>query len=141
MASQADVKNYLAYWFQLGKKVVAERSQTAYAPSSVIQGDRFSSEFDQCWQDIVSKDGEGYYLEGTDETIAQLLSPAWEVAQCARCDMPVPVPEVQMTLNLCPCNDLPNWPNTEIPQPRLPIDSNARLRSLKDRMESGITAD
>lgn len=141
MASQADVKKYLAYWFQLGKKVIAERSQETYAPDPVIEGDHYSSAFEQCWQDIVNKDGKGYYLEGTDETIAELLSSEWLVTQCARCDMPVPIPERQTTLNLCPCNDLPSWPNEELPQPRSPINSNNHLFALKDKMEASLNAE
>ena len=136
MASQADVKNYLAYWFQLGKKVVAERSQKTYSPVPVIRGERFSSDFERCWQKIVDHDGEGYYLEGTDETIAQLLSNDWEISKCARCDMPVPMAEIQTDLNACPCSDLSSWPNEEIPKPRLPINNRDKLLALKNRIEA-----
>ncbi|MEL6471088.1 MAG: hypothetical protein AAFQ74_15275 [Cyanobacteria bacterium J06623_4] len=140
MASKADVKKYLAYWFQLGKKVVDGDGKTICQPKTVLQGDRFSQEFEQCWATILSADTHDYTLEGTNETIATLLSPAWTIESCARCDMPVPMPEVELSQHPCPCNDLPNWPNTELPQPRMPINSNHRLNDLKARIESKLAA-
>lgn len=134
MASSAEIKTYLAYWFQLGKQVLNDNGQTSYKPETVIQGDHFSPEFERCWNAIMSVGGNALYLEGTDETIADLLSPEWEITNCARCEMPVPIPQVEITERLCPCNDLPAWPNEEIPQPRLPINSSKRLHTLKERL-------
>lgn len=141
MASPNDVKNYLAHWFQLGKKLVASDNQTTYHPQSVIQGDRFSPEFEQLWHQLETTNSSDYYLEGTDETIATLLSPAWEITNCSRCSMPVPIPEVQVNAIICPCNDLPDWPNEELPQPRLPINNSKRLAALKDRIQSNLSAE
>ncbi|MFK8183252.1 MAG: hypothetical protein AB8B99_07740 [Phormidesmis sp.] len=134
MASPIEIKNYLAHWFQLGKQVLNDNGQISYKPATVIQGERFSPEFERCWDAILATDGQSLYLEGTDETIADLLSPKWEMTQCARCEMPVPIPQVELAERLCPCNDLPTWPNEEIPQPHLPIDNNQRLNQLRKRL-------
>ncbi|MFB8791195.1 MAG: hypothetical protein U7123_20670 [Potamolinea sp.] len=39
-----------------------------------------------------------------------------------------------MAPETCPCNDLPMWPNTEVPLPREPVDSKARLNTIRDRL-------
>ena len=135
MASEHQVRQYLAYWFQLGKKVLIHNGKEALLPQPVIQGDRYSEEFESCWQKIISPESGDCYLEGTQETIAQLLAPGWDVSPCGRCQMPVPIKTVGMPPELCPCNDLPNWPNTEVPQPRSPVSSQSRLIEIRDRLQ------
>ncbi|MEP0802555.1 hypothetical protein [Funiculus sociatus] len=135
MASKHQVRQYIAYWFQLGKKVLIHNGKEALLPQPVIQGDRYSEEFESCWQKIISPDSGDCYLEGTQETIAQLLTPGWDVSPCGRCEMPVPIKTVGMPPELCPCNDLPNWPNTEVPQPRSPVSSQSRLIEIRDRLQ------
>lgn len=134
MASQDQVKQYLAYWFQLGKKVLIKNGQEALLPQPVIQGNRYSTEFEECWQQLVSPTSKDCYLEGTQQTIAELLSPAWEINPCARCEMPVPVPNLGMPALTCPCIDLPTWPDTEMPQPRSPINTQSQLIQIRDRL-------
>lgn len=134
MASSAQVKQYLAYWFQLGKKIQVNGGKEALLPQPVIQGDRYSDEFENCWQRVTAADAGDCYLEGTSQTVAELLSPAWEVNPCARCEMPVPVPNLGVKSLECPCNDLPSWPDTSIPQPRSPVSSQAQLSQIRDRL-------
>lgn len=74
MASTEQVKQYLAFWFQLGKGLIGENSQEVYLPKLVIQGDRYSPEFEACWQRVTQSQGKSYYLQGTDQTLEQLLS-------------------------------------------------------------------
>ncbi|MBD2386624.1 hypothetical protein [Cylindrospermum sp. FACHB-282] len=138
MATKQEVKRYLAYWFQLGKKVVAANGQANFLPQQVLKGDRYSQEFEQCWQIILSPESGDCYLEGTHETIAELLTPAWEMLPCGRCDMPVALRSVGMPALLCPCNNLPNWPNTELPQPRSPVSTPAQLTSICDRLVDNL---
>jgi len=135
MASEHQVRQYIAYWFQLGKKVLIHNGKEALLPQPVIQGDRYSEEFESCWQKIISPESGDCHLEGTQETIAQLLAPGWDVSPCGRCQMPVPIKTVGMPPELCPCNDLPNWPNTEVPQPRSPVSSQSRLIEIRDRLQ------
>jgi len=134
MASEPQVKRYLAYWFQLGKKVVLRNGQSSVLPQPVIAGDRYSDQFEQLWQQLLSPDSGDCYLEGTQETIRELLTPKWDIDPCARCEMPVPMINVGLPPELCPCNDLPTWPNTELPAPREPINSTSRLQAIRDRL-------
>lgn len=137
MASEQEVKRYLAYWFQLGKKVLIRNGQIALQPRQVIKGDRYSQEFEDIWQQIVSPESGNCYLEGTDQTIAELLTPQWDVSPCARCEMPVPVRRAGMPPDCCPCFELDNWPNTDLPNPREPVCSQERLGRIRDRLSEG----
>ena len=134
MASPTEVKAYLAHWFQLGKKVKSDSGRLSYQPATVIQGEHFSPEFEDCWAAIIAAEGKALYLEGTDQTIAELLSPEWEVISCARCEMPVPIPQKEFKPHSCPCIDLPGWPNEEIPRPRLPVSSLQHLEKMTARL-------
>lgn len=136
MASEQAVKEYLAYWFQLGKKVVmGDRSQTVI-PQQIMQGEGYSQEFENCWQQITAPNVKDSYLEGTLETISQLLTENWQISPCARCTMPVPRLDVGIASLLCPCTDLSNWPNTKLPQPRSPVNSQAKLTAICDQLEN-----
>jgi len=134
MASSDQVRKYLAYWFQLGKKVFLQGGHKAVLPRPVIAGDRYSDSFEACWQQIQSPDAGDCYLEGTEQTIAELLSDGWEVTDCARCTMPVPIRSIGLNVLECPCVDLPTWPNTELPQPRSPVSSTARLEAIREQL-------
>ncbi|MGJ5673189.1 MAG: hypothetical protein ACR9NN_06190 [Nostochopsis sp.] len=134
MASQNEVKKYLAYWFQLGKKVIINNGVEALLPKSVIAGDRYSDEFEECWQTIISEEADDCYLEGTTETIAELLTSHWEMYPCSRCTMPKPLRNMGMPAESCPCNDLSDWPNTEVPLPRDPVNSQVQLKLIRDRI-------
>lgn len=138
MASKQDVKRYLAYWFQLSKKVVVNNGSATLLPQKVIQGDRYSDEFEECWQTIISPEAGDCYLEGTQETIAELLTPAWDMSPCGRCSMPIPIRSVGMPPELCPCNDLSNWPNTELPPPRSPVNTQQQLTAIRDQLLGNV---
>lgn len=134
MASTNQVKQYLAFWFQLGKGLVFKNSPEVHLPERVILGDRYSPEFEECWQRVTQSEGKNCYLEGTDQTIGQLLSSEWDVTSCARCEMPVPILSVGVRSPGCPCEDMPHWPNTELPMPRSPVDSQAQMHRICDRL-------
>jgi hypothetical protein len=137
MASEQHVREYLAYWFQLGKRLVVRNGEAFLLPRPVIQGDRYSQEFEACWQQVCSAEAGDCYLEGTQQTIVDLLSPNWEIDPCSRCEMPVPLKIQGIAALECPCVDLPGWPNTELPQPRAPISSQARMEQVRDRLRQG----
>ena len=134
MASRSQIRKYIAYWFQLGKKVLIRNGQEAIRPQIVLSGDRYSQEFEECWQQILSSESGDCYLEGTNQTIEELLSSEWEISLCARCLMPIPSPVKGMPPECCPCFDLPHWPDTEIPLPRSPICTKSHLLSICDRL-------
>ena len=140
MATKHEVRRYLAYWFQLGKKVITGNGAASLLPQPVIEGDRYSEEFEKCWQQILSPETGDCYLEGTHETIAELLTPAWDMLPCSRCEMPVPMRNMGMPELACPCNDLSTWPNTELPAPRDPVNNQEQLMAIRDRLENKIAS-
>jgi hypothetical protein len=133
MASSQQVRQYIAYWFQLGKGVVLENGRRTVLPRPVLAGSTYSDAFEKCWQEILAAGGNGY-LEGTQPLIAELLTPAWDIDPCARCAMPVPIKTLGLTSLECPCIDIPTWPNTDIPQPRAPVETQRRLAQIRDRL-------
>ncbi|MBW4563388.1 MAG: hypothetical protein KME32_20035 [Mojavia pulchra JT2-VF2] len=138
MATEQEVRRYLAYWFQLGKKVVTGNGTAKLLPQPVLKGDRYSDEFEECWQKILSSQTGDCHLEGTHETIAELLTSEWGMSPCSRCSMPIPMRNVGMPALLCPCNNLPNWPNTELPAPRSPVSTQEQLMAIRERLLNNL---
>lgn len=136
MASIAQVKQYLACWFLLGKKVLLHNGDRSLLPSPVFENGGYSRAFEDCWQEIELTRSGDCYLEGTKQTIQELLKPEWDFIMCSRCTLPIPVPVMGMAPNSCPCNDLTLWPNTEVPLPRLPANNQNQLRSICTRLEN-----
>jgi hypothetical protein len=134
MATKQEIKQYLAHWFQLGKKVLVSNGKISLLPQPVLTGNKYSTEFEKCWQEILASGTGDCHLEGTQETIADLLTPAWEVVSCGRCAMPVPIRSMGMPVLMCPCFYLPTWPNTEVPAPRGSIDEQEQLQKICDRL-------
>lgn len=133
MAEPQQVKQYLAYWFQLGKALKFDRG-AAILPQPIFEGNHYSSAFEACWQQILASGGHDCYLAGTEQSLGELLSEAWEITDCARCEMPVPAFSLGTQPSDCPCTDLPSWPNTDLPHPRLPIDSHSQLEQIRLRL-------
>jgi hypothetical protein len=137
MASVEAVKQYLAHWFQLGKKVVLSKNYETLLPNPIFAGSVYSPEFDECWQKIARLQGRDCYLEGTTQTIAHLLTPLWNIAPCALCSMPIPKIELGVQEVGCPCSDLPSWPNYNLPLPRPAINAKEHLKVLQERLSQG----
>jgi hypothetical protein len=135
MASITQVQKYLAYWFGLGKKVVLSKSNRTLLPSKLYEGDRYSVEFEACWQYIITHPEENPHLDGTIQTIEDLLSSRWDISPCARCEMPVPIINLGFVSPDCPCADLDNWPNQELPPPRAPVNTHQHLSKLSQHLE------
>jgi hypothetical protein len=135
MASQAQVRDYLAHWFQLGKPIVLAESRGECLPSPIFQGGTYSPSFEDCWHRIMVTSGQDCYLKGTTQSIADMLSPAWDMTPCARCEMPIAMPTAGIMTHLCPCNDLATWPSTEVPMPRTAVDDHHHLAELRHRLD------
>jgi hypothetical protein len=127
MASPIEVKKYLAYWLQLGKKIIIPSRNLSLLPSKIIIGDRYSVEFEKCWTLVADEKTGDCYLEGTIQTIQELLSSKWKISGCARCDMPVPMIQIGIQSNECVCSDVEGWPNNDLPKPRSPVNNKDRL--------------
>lgn len=133
MASARQVRRYLAHWFQLGKGLRQQGTNDIRLPATVYAGDRYSAEFEALWQAVLATEA-ACYLDGTDWSLSDLLAPAWEIADCARCEMPVPVKVLGMQSPSCPCADLAFWPDFDCPPPHAPADTQRHLGSVRDRL-------
>ena len=134
MATPEQVKEYLACWFQLGKSIEITGKDRVAPFKSILHGDRYSREFESCWENILRSQGQGFFLEGTEQSIHELFSSRWEMQSCSRCQLPVPVRESGHQSLLCPCIDVPGWPNLELPTPRSPINNQSHLGRICDRV-------
>ncbi|MDR9405184.1 MAG: hypothetical protein RI580_17325 [Halothece sp. Uz-M2-17] len=141
MASQQQVKQYLAYWFLVGKSVYINNGQDLRKPESVLQRDRFSSEFENCWQEILTPESGHCYLQGTEQTVEELLSSDWNLEPCARCQMPIPLKNSGVKTGPCPCVDLENWPNNDLPRPHLPVNNQQHLSGISKRVQNSDNLD
>jgi hypothetical protein len=138
MASLPEVKQYLAHWFQLGRKVYVRNGDVAVLPSRVFQDMEYSAEFDRCWELVTSAHSGDCYLEDTTQTIAELLSSKWDVVDCVRCNMPVPLPVVSVVVNDgCPCINISHWPNDAMPAPIARSVVGSKLQALQQRLSAG----
>jgi hypothetical protein len=128
MATTQEVRLYLAYWFQLGKRVVVPATNQQVKPNPVLCGEAYSAEFEACWQSLLA--GPDAYLEGTEQSIADLLEAEWDLVQCARCQVPVPLRVGGLSPTSCPCADLPGWPNLDLPIPHAPVNNKTYLTRI-----------
>ena len=106
----------------------------AYQEKNVVQGDRYTDDFERCWQAIAQDNGKSFYLGGTNQSLAELLSPAWEITGCARCGMPTPIAQSSVQTLACPCEDLDNWPDLDTIRPRPPVSSQTQLSQISQRL-------
>lgn len=136
MAYLKQLQQYLALWFQVGQKVVLANGET-YCPQPVLVQGQYSPEFQQCWHQLQKIGFENCYLDGTVVSLAELLTPAWEMTECARCLMPVALPIGKVASFACPCSELPTWPNFDLPMPRTPEAANKPLQRICDRITEG----
>ncbi len=134
MASPSKVKAYLAHWLQLGKSVLMKNGGLHRKPKETIAGESYSPEFEELWFEVQAPESGHCYLTGTEETVADLMTSEWEIVDCPRCSMPQPLRTRGMPPMSCPCNDLPNWPNQDIPAPRSPVSNRNELQTIRDRL-------
>jgi len=135
MASQEQIRSFLAHWFQLGKPVVLAGDRDECLPCPVYYKNGYSQSFEECWQRIMESRGEGCYLKGTTQTVAEMMTSGWEVTPCARCEMPVAVPTLGTMKFPCPCHDLHTWPNYDVPTPRMAVDDGHHLGEIHRRLD------
>lgn len=138
MASVEQVKKYLAYWFQVGKPLIDPRGQVSLLPRTIVVGDRYTSEFESFFQQIQQPRYRDCYLEGTEQTLGDLFSSRWEIADCARCAMPIPLDELGLVVG-CPCADLHGWPNVNVPMPHCPHNVRHQLEFIHRRLQQRLS--
>jgi hypothetical protein len=127
MATNIEVKEYLAKWLQMGKRVAINDIEVGLP--QVIKGENYSPEFEQIWE---KSQHQVAYLEGTNQTIQDLLKPEWEIISCATCELPVPTLSLgYREVRSCVCDDRPNLDTIA---PRSPVTSSTYLQSISDRL-------
>lgn len=133
MATSQEIKGFIAQWLQLGKSIEHMDGVHQFKPSRILGYQGYSQEFETWWQ-AFEENAQQWTLSGMTEPLSALYSPNFEISTCARCEMPVALPTAGVHDVACPCHDLPLWPNTELPQPRIPADSDSRLRQIHSKL-------
>jgi hypothetical protein len=133
MATELDLKNFVACWMQLGKGVYQPTGELIHL-AKVLQGEQYNPEFETLWQDLSSFGLQNVYLEGTSVSLSALNTELWEIVPCARCTMPVALPIGNTASCICPCHDLQGWPNSELPTPRPPVANKAHFDRILKRL-------
>ncbi|NJN75521.1 MAG: hypothetical protein HC796_03880 [Synechococcaceae cyanobacterium RL_1_2] len=136
MADPNTVKKYIAYWFQLGKSVIVNKTGHSLKPNHIFDRGTYSQEFEQIWDLIQNPSMGDCYLDGTPQTIQDLLKSQWNIENCSRCEMPIPQLDRGVSPCYCPCADMMSWPNLELPLPRSPINNNHHLHGLINKLDS-----
>ena len=135
MASRTLVKNYLAQWMQMGKSITLSNHGEKVSIHKILQGEKYSDQFNQLWDQISTTKAEEAHLSGTDQSISDLLSNNWEIIGCARCNLLVPSLDLGARVPVCcPCDDLPNHPNLDLVAPHHPTTLVNHLDQLCDRL-------
>lgn len=137
MATVHQVKQYLAYWFQVGKPLIAPHENRRLLPSTITVGERYTTEFNEFFTELLSPRYRDSYLEGTTQTLQELLSARWSLSACARCAMLVPLDNVGLKIG-CPCTDLEEWPNLDLPLPHCPNNVRAQLTVIHQRLQERL---
>jgi hypothetical protein len=127
MATNTEVKEYLAKWLQMGKSVSINDAEIKL--HQVVKGEEYSPEFEQIWEQSQQQVA---YLEGNNQTIQDLLKPEWEIISCATCELPVPKLSLgYREVRSCVCDD---DPNLDTIAPRSPVISSIYLQGISDRL-------
>lgn len=130
MAAPLEVKEYLAKWLQMGKALSVDNQEIFL--TEIIKGESYSSQFEQLWQQTPKAIAT---LQGTNNTIAELLKPEYEIMPCPVCELPVAcLSSGYRQINTCPCSDLPLHPHLGLPLPHVPIATATYLQNISDRL-------
>ncbi|MEN9205890.1 MAG: hypothetical protein Q6J68_00785 [Thermostichales cyanobacterium SZTDM-1c_bins_54] len=140
MAREKAVRDYLICWWQLGKALVhhTPAGDVLIRPQPLFQGEDPSPVVEAVWQRI-RQAPQQFYLSGTNESLAELLSDRWEATACARCQLPVLIRRFGIPEGPCPCSDLDIWPSRDTLPPRTHFreELQAKLVEVKDQLAVG----
>lgn len=134
MATEEEVKSYLAYWFQVGKNVEIGTNREKKNVNKIfsLSSNEYSQEFNSLWEKIV-EEADTSFLEDTSFSIKKLLSSEIEIVACSVCNAIV-ASGIFFTNNSCICSNIPLWPNLDIPQPKKLLDSNCALLKIVQKL-------
>lgn len=112
-------------------------------PQQILSDNTYSREFETLWSQLQEPTIAAHsYLDGTEQTIAQLLGNDWDIDPCARCGLPIPLKTqgLPIATYTCPCSDMSNLPNLELLPPREPVSSHLRLQRICARLRTDQTS-
>ena len=133
MATESQIKQYLACWLQVGKRVIHDDGEQDFHPPKILNDSGYSQEFEDWWDDVC-QNASHWHLEGCDRALDALFSPHWDIVECPLCVMPVPKLVAGVNDASCTCSDLELWPNLDLPKPHTPEDTHYKLKSLRDKL-------
>jgi hypothetical protein len=98
--------DYVAHFISRGKVVVSNISGKVIYKGRVYQSIGYVPEFHEFWLNLRSRrDFEQLYLEGDVYCFGQFLNGSFEVGECVRCDLQIPIPlgmhQYQGSCHLC----------------------------------------
>lgn len=132
MANKTEVKQYLACWMQLGRKLLL--ADRVVSLDQVIAGDHYTTRFEEIWQEGQSCPASAT-LEGSNINLEQLFNTHYELLSCPRCNLPLPSISLgPRSVQPCPCDNLHLWPNLDTVPPRQPVSTPKELRSIYQRL-------
>lgn len=103
---QSLLMSYVAYYLSRGKTVLSPVSGPLAFEGKVYdyQGDH--EDFQNFWQQLQQRrDFRELYLEGDSYCFGDFLASSCTVSECARCQMPIPMPsDPAWSLPSCPCD-------------------------------------
>lgn len=98
--------DYVAHFISRGKVVVSQTAGKLIYKDRVYQNTGYAPEFNEFWSRLRSRpDFEQLYLEGDVYYFGQFLNGSFEVGECVRCDLQIPIPlgmhQYQGSCHLC----------------------------------------
>ncbi len=98
--------DYVAHFISRGKVVVSNTNGKLIYKDRVYQNVGYAPEFNEFWLKLRSRqDFEQLYLEGDVYCFRQFLNGSFEVGECVRCDLQIPIPlgmhQYQGNCHLC----------------------------------------
>ncbi len=133
MASESQVKEYLACWLQVGKRILHDSGNREFHDPRIVNKRGYTSEFESWWDEF-RENAHHWHLEGCNNALDVLFTPQWDIVDCALCVMPVPKLVAGVNDPNCTCSDLELWPNLEIPKPHTPNDMQDKLTKLRKKL-------
>lgn len=145
--------DYVAHFLSRGKVVVSHLSGKLVYKGRVYQNIGYAPEFNEFWLKLHSRpDFKQLYLEGDVYCFGQFLNGSFEMGECVRCDLQIPIPlgmhQYQGSCHLCDKHPTMNVINLlvvgELPDNQSLLQKLFALRGFKasfiDRPQ-GITED
>jgi diguanylate cyclase (GGDEF)-like protein len=131
-ATQTELlKSYIAYYLSRGKSPISPVNGPLPFKKSVYQYWGYHPDFQEFWKQLLSRrDFRELYIEGDVYCFGQFLDGRCTVSECARCNLPIPIPEGH-------AYDVPNCTLCEQPGFSQPSSDEQKSPNVEEKL--GIT--